>query len=46
VLINTSPIGVAPPVNDDCAPIGRTLGELRRIAAISASDAGANRAVA
>jgi hypothetical protein len=27
VLTSTSPIGVAPPVRDDCAPMGRTLGD-------------------
>ena len=40
VLSRTSPIGVAPPVSDDWAPIGRTAGTERTSAATSASDAG------
>ena len=40
VLSNTSPIGVAPPVRDDCAPIGRTVDADCSTAATSASLAG------
>ena len=36
----TSPFGVAPPVSDDWAPIGRTAGTERTSAATSASDEG------
>ena len=40
VLSSTSPRGVAPPVSDDCAPIGSTDDADRITAATSASDAG------
>ena len=40
VLSTTSPFGVAPPVSDDCAPIGSTAGADRISAATSASDEG------
>src|SRR3982751_1259659 len=33
---STSPIGVAPPVNEDCAPTTRSVGAARTIAGISA----------
>ncbi len=37
VLRSASPIGVAPPVSEDCAPIGRTAAAPRSTAATSAS---------
>ncbi len=40
VATSVSPIGVAPPVSDDCAPMGRTLAPDRSSAAMSASVAG------
>src|SRR5262245_3514643 len=40
VLRSRSPIGVAPPVSDDCAPIGSTLAAERRTADTSPSLAG------
>ena len=40
VLSTTSPRGVAPPVNDDCAPIGSTRSAEATRAATSASSRG------
>ena len=40
VLSTSSPIGVAPPVRDDCAPMGRTRAAPRTSAAHSASSRG------
>ena len=40
VVTTSSPIGVAPPVSDDCAPSGRTCGVDRTRSATSASDRG------
>jgi len=40
VLRTISPFGVAPPVSDDCAPMGRIAGADRSNAATSASDEG------
>ena len=40
VVTTTSPIGVAPPVNDDCAPTGSTRGACRSRAPTSAAVAG------
>ena len=44
VLNTTSPRGVAPPVSDDCAPIGSTAVDECRTSAISASVDGATSA--
>ena len=40
MLRMTSPFGVAPPVSEDWAPIGKTAGTERTSAATSASDEG------
>jgi hypothetical protein len=46
VLRSVSPIGVAPPVNDDWAPIGRTVFSVRSTEATADSDAGATSLLA